>query len=95
MDVALFSSKDELPLGYEVLTSTMFGQPAGLNRGLRSELYLCLSRDAPGPPITDLLLIFLDEGEKCPAGYTQISHNLNSWRPGHDVYVNREFLPVL
>jgi hypothetical protein len=70
-DVMIFSAKDELPPGYEVLTSTMFGAPAGLNRGLMAlsgQLYVCFSREAPGPPLTDLILIFPDENEVCPAG---------------------------
>jgi hypothetical protein len=90
-DIRVISAADELPDGYEVLYSTMFGADARLNRGVWSmggdKTYLCISRDAPGPPITDLILIFGDEGELCPAGYMKINHNLNMGQRGHDVYL--------
>jgi hypothetical protein len=65
------SEHDALPPGYEILTTTMFGTDARLNRGLmslRANTYLCYSREAPGPPVTDLIVIYTDEGEMCPAG---------------------------
>ncbi len=55
-DIRVMAEDAELPLGYEVLTATMFGADARLNRGVwaiaEARTYLCVSRDAPGPPIT-------------------------------------------
>ena len=71
-DIRVIAEDAELPLGYEVLQSTMFGADARLNRGVwsltESRFYLCVSREAPGAPITDVILIFGDEGELCPSG---------------------------
>lgn len=88
-DIRIIAEDAELPDGYEVLQSTMFGADARLNRGtwFGARTYLCVSRDAPGAPITDVILIFGDEGELCPAGYMKINHNLNAGQRGHDVYL--------
>jgi hypothetical protein len=34
-----------------------------------------------------VILIFGDEGERCPANYMKIPHNLNAGQRGHDVYL--------
>jgi hypothetical protein len=59
-DIRVMAEDAELPLGYEVLTATMFGADARLNRGVwaiaEARTYLCVSREAPGPPITGLVV---------------------------------------
>jgi pentatricopeptide repeat protein len=114
VDVSGAGSSDTLPVGlhqFSKIEFTVSGAPADLNGWsyFASSVYLYIQRAASADvlttnphhstsPITDIVIICPDKGEKCPPGYTRIDHDLNQGSYGntlHLCYSRNGKLPIL
>ena len=88
----VYTDREPIPEGFEILAKTSGGFNADLNNGLGGRsVYLAIRKCSPelhrkelylsNPPITDVCIINESKGETVPEGYIKICKNLNegSW----------------
>eukprot|EP01083_Nonionella_stella_P026068 71769_1 len=90
-DIMIVGPRDRIPDNYERLDETIHGRNANMNKrhvGFGSYgYYLCFSRSKGCPPITDILIMAPQLGERLPVGYTQMQQNLNRYSEGLELYM--------
>eukprot|EP00123_Amoebidium_parasiticum_P010095 comp19887_c1_seq1/m.24073 comp19887_c1_seq1/g.24073 ORF comp19887_c1_seq1/g.24073 comp19887_c1_seq1/m.24073 type:complete len:819 (-) comp19887_c1_seq1:85-2541(-) len=73
--LTIVSGVDHPPAGYRTIARTPLGYSANLCKGMGSwrRSFLCVAY-GNDRPITDIIVVSLDENEKCPPGYYMITH---------------------